>query len=101
MKIVLFLSRVTLICNVAFLLFIFFKWRELKNPVHATGDKVLAVPLLKELIITLGFTAIIINLIMNIIYLFILISGRIKQLPRWLTVTNGLFFLLQLYYFFY
>ena len=100
MKVVLFLSRFTLICNIAFLLFIFFTWLELKKPVSTAGDTVLAVHLAKELVIILGISAMIINLIMNIIYGIVLLSGKIKQQPQWLTITNAVFLLLQIYYFF-
>jgi hypothetical protein len=100
MKVVSFFSRFTFICNIAFLLFVFFSWQQPKQPVKSASGTVLHVPFAKELIITLGFTAIIINMIMNIVYLFVLSSGRLKALPRWLIITNFLFLLLQFCYFF-
>ena len=73
---------------------------EKREPATKATDIVIAVPFVKELVIILGFTAIFINLIMNIIYLIFLLSGALSQLPKWLTITNALFLLLQFYYFF-
>jgi hypothetical protein len=100
MKVLLFLSRFTFICNIAFLLFVFFSWREAGKPAKAVGDRLIDVPIAKELIIILGFTAILINVIMNIVCLIYLLSRRSQALPRWLIVANFLFLLLQFCYFF-
>lgn len=99
MKVVLFFSRFAFICNIAFLLFVFFSWVEIKRP-KAAGDRVLEISFVKELIITLGFTAILTNLVMNIIYAIFWSRGRLKVMPRWLIIANVLFLLLQFYYFF-
>src|SRR5689334_10560097 len=101
MKVVLFFSRFTLICNTAFLLFAFFAWMESRNPVKSiAADRAIGLPFLKELIVILGFTAIIINFLTNFIYLVCLFSGRLKLLPGWLVMTNFLFLVLEFYYFF-
>jgi len=69
--------------------------------VKTGGDGiVIGLSFVKELIVILGFTAIIINLIAVIIYFIFLLSGKLKQLPTWLVLTNFLFLLLQFYYFF-
>jgi hypothetical protein len=101
MKVVLFLSRFTFICNIAFLLFVFFRWIESGTHVKASGEKLIPVPFVQEVIITLGFSALIINLVMNLFYLGILMLGRIKALPSWLVITNFLFLLLEIFYFFF
>jgi len=95
MKVILFFSRFTFICNIAFLLFVFFSWREAGKPSNAR-DTVIALPFLKEVVIILGFTAIVINLAMNIVYLVCFLSGKAKLLPRWLVAVNALFLLIQL-----
>ncbi len=73
---------------------------ELKKTVTHSTDKIIAVPFVKDIIITLGFTAIIVNLIMVIVYVIQLLSGK-KILKQWLVITNFLFLLLQIYYFFF
>jgi len=73
---------------------------EGRKPVKISGDRVLPIPFVKELIITLGFTAIFINFIMSVIYLIFLFSAKLKATPRWLIIANVLFLLIQVYYFF-
>jgi hypothetical protein len=100
MRAILFFSRFTLLCNLTFLLFIFFRWREAGKPLMGGRDTVISLPFLKETIIVLGFSAIVINLAMNITYLICFLSGKLKLLPRWLLTVNALFLLIQFYYFF-
>ena len=96
-----FLSKFTFICNIAFLLYVFFRWMEMKKPVTGSAGKVVAVPFLKDLIITLGMCAIIINLLMNFFYFLFLVRGKIKNMPLWLPVINFMFLILQIFYFFF
>jgi hypothetical protein len=74
---------------------------ELRKPVSGTGDRVVAVPYFKDLIITLGICAIIINLLVNIFYLLFLLRGKMKNMPVWLPVINFIFLLVQIFYFFF
>ena len=101
MKVISFFSKFAVICNIAFLLFILFNKLEAQQPVSQRRDTVVAVPYVKDLIITLGISAIIINLIMCIVYSVIVIIGRQKILPKWLVIVNFLFFIFQLFYFFF
>lgn len=101
MKVVLFFSRFTFICNIAFLLFAFFRWIEVKKTSNPHSDVVLPVPFLKNLVITLGFSAIIINMAMNLVYLVFILSGNSKKILPWLGIANFLFLILQVYYFFF
>ena len=73
----------------------------MKNPVHGSGDKLKTVPIFKDIIITLGFSAIVINLLMNIFYFLFLISGKLKNMPLLLPVINFIFLLVQICYFFF
>ena len=101
MKIVRFLSRVAFICNISFLLFIFFRWMEVGKPAAQGGEALQSVPLFKDIIITLGIIAIVLNIALAIIYLIFLFSGKISRVPRWLVLINILFLLVQVYYFFF
>jgi hypothetical protein len=75
---------------------------ELKKPVHeAATDRVVAVPFLKDLIIVLGVSAIVINILMNIFYFLYLLRGRHKNISIWLPVINFIFLIVQVIYFFY
>lgn len=101
MRIFSFLSKFTFICNVAFLLFVFFRWMEMKKPVTGTADNVVAVPYFKDLIITLGMCAIIINLLMNIFFVFFLLKRKLKGVSLWLPIINFIFLVVQVFYFFF
>ena len=101
MKVISFLSRFTLICNIAFILFIFFSKIEAKKPVSHGRDIVDTIPFFKSLVITLGFSAIIINLLMCIVYAIIIIIGKRSILSKWLTAVNFVFLIFQFCYFFF
>jgi hypothetical protein len=100
MQLVKFLSRFTFICNIAFLLFVFFRWLELQKAVQNGTNGVVAVPILENVIVVLGVSAIIINVAMNFIYFILLLRGRLKILPAWLVAVNFIFLIVQIIYFF-
>jgi hypothetical protein len=100
MKVILFLSRFTLICNIAFLLFALFSWMEHSNTATGVRDQLSHVPIWKELIILLGVSSIIINIMMSAVYLVLIIMKR-KQLPWAFIITTFLFLGLQIFYFYY
>ena len=101
MRLLNFLSKFTLICNIAFLLFVFFRWMEMRKPVTGSSEKAIAVPFFKDLIITLGFCAIIINLLMCVFYFIFLLRGKLNARPVWLPLVNFIFLIVQFYYFFF
>jgi hypothetical protein len=101
MKVVSFFSRFAIICNIAFLLFIFMGKMEARKPVTPDADRVVAVSYVKDIIITLGFAAIIINIIICIVYSILIVIGKQKLIPKSLAVVNCLFLILQCLYFFY
>lgn len=96
-----FLSKFTFICNIAFALFVLFRWMEMKKSVSGAGDRLIAVPFLKDLVITLGFSAIAINLLMNVFYFLFLMRGKLKNMPLLLPVINFMFLIVQVFYFFF
>ncbi|MEO6814759.1 MAG: hypothetical protein ABI172_12575 [Ginsengibacter sp.] len=100
MKVISFLSKFTLICNVSFILFIIFSKLEAHKPVTHNSDTVEMIPYFKNTVIILGFSAIVINLIMCIVYSVIVIIGRQYLLPKWLVAINFVFLILQFYFFF-
>lgn len=101
MKAVRFLSRFALICNLCFLLFIFFRWLEQPKASGNIQDSIEQVPFVKELVILLGFTAIVVNIVMCIVYSICLFTSKFKQISTWLVIINFLFLFLQIFYFFF
>jgi len=101
MKVISFFSRFAFICNIAFLLFVFFSKMEAKKPVTQGRDTVEAVPFFKDIIITLGFSAIVINLLICLVYTVLVISRKPFYIPKWLAIINFIFLVLQFIYFFF
>jgi hypothetical protein len=100
MKLISFFSRFTFICNICFLIFILINRLEAKKPVAATPGAVLPLPFFKDLVIILGFSAIVINFLMCIVYAVVLIAKKTLPLPKWLPPVNFIFLLIQFYFFF-
>lgn len=67
---------------------------------NGSQDSIVAIPFFKNLIIVLGFSAIVINLIMCIVYLVAVLSKRSFLLPKWLAAINFAFLVIQFYFFF-
>jgi len=101
MKVISFFSRFAFICNIAFLLFVFFSKLEAKKPVIQGRNTVEAVPFFKDIIITLGFSAIVINLLMCLVYVMLIVSHKQLYIPKWLAIINFIFLVLQFIYFFF
>lgn len=101
MKVISFFSKFTLICNGAFVVFIIFSQIESSKPANANPGTVAALPFFKDIIITLGFSAIIINLFMCLVYATLVIIGKTNLIPKWIAAINFVFLILQFYFFFF
>jgi hypothetical protein len=78
-----------------------FRKIEAKKIINSDSrDAVASIPFFKNLIIVLGFSAIVINLIMCIVYLIAVLSKKSFLLPKWLAAINFVFLVIQFYFFF-
>ncbi|MEO8961580.1 MAG: hypothetical protein ABI325_06855 [Ginsengibacter sp.] len=100
MKLFSFFSKVAFICNLSFLLFVLFGTSEAKQTIGSSAAGISAIPFLKNLIIILGFSAIIINLAMCIAYLVAILAKKYFLFPKWLAAINFVFLIIQVYFFF-
>lgn len=98
---ILFLSRVTMVFNIAFILFVILSKMEHAVPVSANPNVVYKMPILKGLLVVLGFSAIIVNFFMCLTYSILVIMGKTKIVPIWLAAINLIFLMLQIFYFFF
>ena len=101
MKALSFLSKFTVICNLAFVIFALVNKFSRSSPSVTEGQGIPPLNFFKNIIITLGFSAIVINLLMCLTYAIVLIIGKHKLLPRWLAIINFLFLVFQFYFFFF
>lgn len=83
----LFFSRVALLCNLCFL----FAFSMHYLPAMRNG-------VLPSTVIILGnVLAIVLNTLLNLLFILIFLAGRVKAtgVPRWLVITNFFFFVFQ------
>jgi hypothetical protein len=96
-----FFSKITFICNLCFAASVILRFVEnAKKKDEAFTGLVLAKPLESTLVV-LGYGAIIINTFFLIACLFLLAAKKIKQIPKWIVIANLVFFVIQVYYFFF
>lgn len=100
MKLISFFSKFTFICNIAFVLFMIFNKIEAKKAVSGGRDTIVAIPFFKDLIIILGFSAIVVNFLMCLVYLSNILMRKSSLLPKWLAIVNFIFLIVEFYFFF-
>jgi hypothetical protein len=101
MKIISFLSKFTVICNIAFVIFALVNKFGTNLPKDTGGEGIPPLNIFKNIIITLGFSAIVINLGMCLVYSIILMMGRKEIIPKWIALINLGFLVFQFYFFFF
>ncbi|MDE3214369.1 MAG: hypothetical protein KGM98_14140 [Bacteroidota bacterium] len=101
MKVISFLSRLAVICNIAFVAFVILSRMEAAKPAVQVSGVVSAVSYVNDLIITLGISAIFLNLAMVLIYLVMAATKRFRLVPKWMAVVNSCFLFTQVVYFFF
>ena len=101
MKLISFFSKFTFICNISFVLFMIFNKIDAKKAVTGGRDTVAAIPFFKDLIIILGFSAIVINFLMCLVYVLVILAKKSAIIiPKWIAITNFIFLIVEFYFFF-
>lgn len=100
MKVLSFLSKFTLICNFCFLLFLALQSAEARGSV-GNMDKYVILRILKDVIITLGFSAFVINLLIALAYMIILVIRKNAAFLKWVPAVNLVFLVIQFYFYFF
>jgi hypothetical protein len=90
MRWLLFLSRLTLLCNCCFAIFVAFRYL----------GSFIANRNIQSTIIVLGMLAIIVNIIVNIILALMLLSHKKSNIPSWLIATNFSFLIVEILFYF-
>lgn len=86
MRWILFLNRVALLCNVCFVMVMIIRYT--KNFIHNQP--------INSYIITLGYSSFIVNFFVTILLLILLLGKKKSLVPTWLSITNFLFFVIQI-----
>lgn len=100
MKLISFFSKFAFICNLCFVVFVFFNRLEAKKEISGSKDTVVALPFFKDLIIILGFSAIVVNLVVCVVYLVNILMKTTFRIPKWIAIANFVFLIVQIYFFF-
>lgn len=92
------LSKIAFLCNICFLISVIFRFIELGKKSAGDHSHVIPLPYVEGILILLGYGAVFLNFIFMIL-LSIRTIMRKPVLPRWLTLANVFFFIIQLYYY--
>ncbi len=93
-------SRVTFICNCAFLFTLLLRFIEMSNTVPGTHEAPLGYQPLIATLVILGYCAVFLNALLCSMLLLFFIRKKTVPVPRWLQWSSILFLGLQLLYFF-
>jgi hypothetical protein len=111
-----FFSKITFVCNCCFVAAVILRWVENANKQKADFSGAIKLQPLESTLVVLGYGAIFVNLLFLITHLFVKFYTRKpvalqqqsaiavtvkKVIPAWLIWTNFLFFIAQIYYFFF
>jgi hypothetical protein len=111
-----FFSKITFVCNCCFVAAVILRWVENANKQKADFSGAIKLQPLESTLVVLGYGAIFVNLLFLITYLVVKFFTKkpvivqqqtsipiaLKQvIPRWLIWINFLFFITQIYYFFF
>jgi hypothetical protein len=96
-----FFSKITFICNLCFIAAVVLRRIELVQHQKGNFSGALQLQPLESTIVVLGYGAIVLNFIFNIIVAALLLLKRNVAVAKWIVVFNMLLLLLQVYYFFF
>ena len=95
-----FFSKLTVFCNVCFLAAVVFWYLEMHKQKLGNGELVLPLPWLENILVILGYGAIVVNALFLILY-FIFFSFKMElKVPRWIIIFNVIIFCCQFYFHF-
>lgn len=96
-----FFSKIVFFCNLCFIASVILRFVENAKKKDAHFDGLVLLKPLESTLVVLGYTAIFVNLVFLLAYVIAAAMKKNKQIPRWIVLCNLVFFLLQVYYFFF
>lgn len=95
------LSKFVFICNGCFIAAVLLRFVENINKKKGNFNGAITLQPLESTLVVLGYGAIFINCIFNFLVLILLLLKKEQPVAKWLIWSNFLFFIIQLYYFFF
>ena len=96
-----FFSKIVFICNLCFVAAVILRLVENAKRKSETFDGQVLLKPMQSTLVVLGYGAIFLSLLFLFACFYWLITKQIKQLPKWIVITNLVFLLVQTYYFFF
>ena len=97
-----FFSKIVFICNCCFIAAVILRFVENANKKKGNFNGNIILQPLKSTIVVLGYGAIFINLVFNLFVLVLLTQKKLDiKISTWLIWTSFIFFIIQIYYFFF
>ncbi|MFN8251841.1 MAG: hypothetical protein U0V75_08150 [Ferruginibacter sp.] len=96
-----FFSKITFFCNLCFIASVILRFVENAKKKDEHFDGLVLLKPLESTLVVLGYTAIFVNILFLVVYLLAMAAKKNKQIPRWIVLCNLVFFVLQVYYFFF
>ncbi|HMO62698.1 MAG TPA: hypothetical protein PKC39_11905 [Ferruginibacter sp.] len=96
-----FFSKITVICNLCFIAAVLLRRVEMAKAQQGNFSGAIPVQPLESTIVVLGYGAIVVNFVFNMVVLALLLLKKPVPAPKWILLFNLLLLLLQVYYFFF
>ena len=94
-----FFSRIVFICNCCFIIAVILRLYENAHKKNGNFNGAIQIQPLESTLVVLGYGAIFINLVFNLIVLVFFVAKAKQPVAKWLIWFNFLLLILQLYYF--
>ena len=96
-----FFSKLTVLCNCCFLVAVVMWYLEFHKKHVGINDKIIQLSWLENSLVTLGYGAIIVNVLFLLIYFIFAVFEVQKKVAKWMIVFNIIVFFGQVYFFFF
>lgn len=94
-----FFSKIAVICNICFIAAMVLRYVEgSKSP--GREDVLTPLPLYQNVLVILGYGAIIINILFFMAAIITFFANKGKSVPKWIYIFNAVIFLYQILFFF-
>jgi hypothetical protein len=94
-------SKIVFVCNLCFVASVILRFAENAQKKKGHFDGQILLNPLESTLVVLGYGAIFVSLLFLLASIYWLITKQIKQIPKWIVITNLVFFPIQIYYFFF
>jgi hypothetical protein len=94
-------SKFVFICNLCFVASVILRFAENAKKKTGNFDGHILLKPLESTLVVLGYGAIFINLFFVLACVYLFTVKKVKQIPLWIVIVNLVFFIVQVYYFFF